>query len=178
MSPCPLPSLHSTESLIHMPAYINVLKRSTHSRAHCQMCTPQKHTLTGTMHTALYRITYSHAHCYPALYRKTYSHAHCNHYTPQKHIFTCTLPSCTIQKHNSHAHCYPDLYRNIHSHAYCKEHCIETHIHMSTAYCTLQKHTFTCPLPSINSKEIQFHMTTAKIAFLRNIHRHTAPCTA
>ena len=67
MSPCPLPSLHSTESLIHMPAYINVLKRSTYSRVHCQKCTPQKHTLTGTMHTALYRITYSHAHCYPAL---------------------------------------------------------------------------------------------------------------
>ena len=151
-----------------MPTAKSALLRNTHSQAQCILHFTESHI---HMPTAILHSTETHNH------RPNYSHAHCNHYTPQKHIFTCTLPSCTIQKHNSHAHCYPDLYRNIHSHAYCKEHCIETHIHMFTAYCTLQKHTFTCPLPSINSKEIQFHMNTAKIAFLRNIHRHTAPCT-
>lgn len=115
MSPCPLPSLHSTESLIHMPAYINVLKRSTHSRAHCQKCTPQKHTLTGTMHTALYRITYSHAHCYPALYRNTCT---CQHPSSavQKHILTCLKPSLHSTKRHiplctSNVH-----FKDIHSH--------------------------------------------------------------
>ena len=160
----PTTILHSTETHESMPTAITALYRITHSHACLHQCAKKKHTFTCPLPKVHSSETHTHRH-----------NAYC---TLQNHIFTCPLLSCTLMKNNSHAHCYPDLYRNIHSHAYCKEHCIETHIHMFTAYCTLQKHTFTCPLPSINSKEIQFHMTTAKIAFLRNIHRHTAPCTA
>ena len=87
-------------------------------------------------------------------------HAHCH--------------QSTLQKHSLIRSAITALYRNTHSHCHCQQDCIETHTAMPTSHCTLQKHTFPCPLLSYTTKKYIFYHAHFHIETLqKHIHMPT-----
>ena len=180
-----LPSLHSTERHIHMATVI-----FQYTELQCPLPTDLLHSTETYIHMPVAWFTLrSHIPTCPV----KICHL-------QKHLFKWPLPIWPLQKH-SNDHCYTELYRNTHSHVHCKLNSRETHIHMFTAktallikhiyrhiayltvqklnftclllYCTLEKQTFRCPLPSLHSTLTQIHMPTS-VPVSKEKHIHIA----
>ena len=159
----PTSVLVSTENHILIPSAYYTLQKHIFTWTLC-FCTVKKHNPMATDITALYSNTHSQVQCDKTLYRTTNLNVH-------------YYPAFDRNTH-SHAHSCLELYINTHYHAHYIIHCIQTHLHITTAYCTLQKHMITCSISTALYRNTSSY-TNCYPGLNRNthLHHHLHHCT-
>ena len=129
-----------------------------HIHTSTAQCTVQKHTLSCLLHIVVYRNTQSHTHWHRCTLPKKHIHMQSSillsteTHIPfmsvklfiTKHTSIYPRPFWTLQKHTfTCTKLYYPLQKDIFPCTLLSCTLVDTHIHMHSAHCTLQKHTFT-----------------------------------